>query len=95
MVEAMSAGCAMIGSRTGPVEEVIRHGENGLLVDFFDPTAIADAVTAVLTHPDRMAAMRRAARQTAIDRFDLKTKCLPQVMQLFDDLVAGRRPQVG
>jgi hypothetical protein len=39
--------------------------------------------------------MRRAARQTAIDRFDLKTKCLPQVMQLFDDLVAGRRPQVG
>jgi glycosyltransferase involved in cell wall biosynthesis len=95
MLEAMSAGCAIIGSRTGPVEEVIRHGENGLLVDFFDAQGIADAVTAVLTHPDRMAAMRQAARQTAIDRYDFKTKCLPRTVQLFDDLVAGRRPATG
>ena len=95
MVEAMSAGCAMIGSRTGPVEEVIRDGENGLLVDFFDPKGIADAVTEILTHPERTAAMRKAARQTAIDRFDLKTVCLPKVIKLFDDLVAGRRPQPG
>jgi glycosyltransferase involved in cell wall biosynthesis len=95
MVEAMSAGCAMIGSRTGPVEEVIRHGENGLLVDFFRPLEIADAVTEILTHPERTAAMRKAARQTAIDRFDLKTVCLPKVVKLFDDLVAGRRPDVG
>ena len=95
MVEAMSAGCAMIGSRTGPVEEVIRHGENGLLVDFFRPLEIADAVTEILTHPERTAAMRKAARQTAIDRFDLKTVCLPKVVKLFDDLVAGRRPDLG
>ncbi len=91
--EALSAGCAIIGSNTGPVQEVIRHGENGLLVDFFSPTAIADAVTAVLTHPDRTAAMRQAARQTAIDRYDVKTFCLPKVVKLFDDLVARRRPE--
>jgi len=95
MMEAMSAGCALIGSRTGPVEEVIRHGENGLLVDFFDTQGIADAVTAILTHPDRMAGMRQAARQTAIDGYDVKTRCLPQVVKLFDDLVAGRRPDPG
>jgi glycosyltransferase involved in cell wall biosynthesis len=92
-VEALSAGCAIIGSRTAPVEEVIRHGENGLLVDFFSPTEIADAVTAVLTHPDRMAAMRRAARQTAVERYDVRTVCLPKVVKLFEDLVAGRRPE--
>jgi glycosyltransferase involved in cell wall biosynthesis len=92
MMEAMSAGCAVIGSRTGPVEEVIRDGENGLLVDFFDPKGIADAVTAVLSHPDRMAGMRQAARQTAIDGYDVRTKCLPQTVKLFEDLVAGRRP---
>jgi glycosyltransferase involved in cell wall biosynthesis len=82
----------VIGSRTGPVEEVIRDGENGLLVDFFDPKGIADAVTAVLSHPDRMAGMRQAARQTAIDGYDVRTKCLPQTVKLFEDLVAGRRP---
>ena len=36
MLEAMSAGCLIIGSRTSPVEEVIRHQDNGLLVDFFN-----------------------------------------------------------
>jgi len=35
MLEAMSAGCVIAGSKTQPVEEVVRRGENGLLVDFF------------------------------------------------------------
>ncbi|MGE5442593.1 MAG: glycosyltransferase, partial [Bacteroidota bacterium] len=51
----MSAGCLVIGSATPPVEEVIRDGDNGLLVDFFSPPAIAEAVDRVLSHRDRMA----------------------------------------
>jgi glycosyltransferase involved in cell wall biosynthesis len=35
MLETMSAGCLLVASKTAPVEEVIRDGENGFLVDFF------------------------------------------------------------
>jgi glycosyltransferase involved in cell wall biosynthesis len=92
-IEAMSCGCAIIGSDTPPVLEVLRDGENGLAVDFFSATGIADRVDAILDHPDRMQAIRTAARQTAVEQFDFKTVMLPRWLGLIDDLMAGRRPK--
>ncbi len=93
-IEAMAAGCAMVGSATPPVLEVLQDGENGLTVDFFSPRAIADRVDEVLDHPTRMAHLRAAARETAVSQFDLKTQALPKWLQLMDDLIAGRRPSL-
>jgi len=93
-IEAMSAGCAIVGSATPPVLEVLEHGHNGLAVDFFSPIQIADSVDQVLDHPTRMAHLRAAARQTAVGRFDLKTRAIPKWMRLTDDLIAGRRPEL-
>lgn len=92
MLEAMSAGCLVVGSATAPVEEVIRDGDNGLLVDFFSPEGIAEAIDRVLSHPDRMAEARRRARQTVVERYDLKTSCLPRHVALVDAVAAGRLP---
>lgn len=91
MLEAMSAGALVIGSRTAPVEEVIRHGENGLLVDFFSPGELAAAVDEALSHPDRMQTMRERARQTVVERYDLKRVCLPQQLALIQKLNNGVR----
>ncbi len=89
MLEAMAAGCVIVGSATPPVEEVIVDGENGLLVDFFAPKEIADRVGAVLEHPDRMAKVRAGARQTIIERYDLRRICLPRHLKLMQNLMAG------
>jgi glycosyltransferase involved in cell wall biosynthesis len=92
MLEAMSAGCLVIGSATPPVEEVLRDGDNGLLVDFFSTDGLADALDRALSHPDRMAEIRRRARQTVIERYDLRTYCLPRHVALVDAVASGRLP---
>ncbi|SOD99163.1 Glycosyltransferase involved in cell wall bisynthesis [Caenispirillum bisanense] len=93
MLEAMSAGCLVIGSATPPVQEVIEDGRNGLLVDFFDGAGLADRIDAVFAHPDRMADLRAAARRTVVERYDLKTRTLPAYLRLLDHWAkAGGRP---
>lgn len=91
-IEALSAGCLVIGSATAPVQEVLRDGINGLLVDFFDHKGLADRIDEVLDHPDRMAELRAAARRTAVERFDMATQCLPPYLHLLERLASGGRP---
>jgi len=93
-IEALAAGCLVIGSKTAPVEEVIKNGVNGLLVDFFDPRAVAVQIERVIKHKDQMQKLRDAARKTAIAGFDLKRKALPQWSALLKDLAAGRTPRL-
>lgn len=87
MLEAMSAGCLVVGSRTPPVEEVIHHGGNGLLVDFFSPEQIADRVIEALEDPKSFASLRSNARQTIVDRYDLRSICLPAHLRLLNMMV--------
>jgi glycosyltransferase involved in cell wall biosynthesis len=84
MLEAMSAGCLVIGSKTAPVEEVIRDGENGVLVDFFSSAEIAERVVEALKDRGEFAAIRNNARRTIVEKYDLKTICLPAQMRLVE-----------
>ncbi len=86
LLEAMAAGCLVIASRTTPVEEVIDGTENGHLVDFFDTDALAGQIAAALHNPAAGMAMRETARRYAIDRYDLKTVCLPGHLALIHRL---------
>ena len=90
MLEAMAAGVVVVGSRTAPVEEVIREGENGLLVDFFDHAAIADRVIDVLSDSGRFDPIRQQARQTIVDNYDLHSVCLPRMISWLGELTGYR-----
>ncbi|GAB7563158.1 glycosyltransferase family 4 protein [Methylobacillus methanolivorans] len=86
MLEAMSAGCLVIGSRTAPVEEVIEHGKNGLLVDFFCATELADAIDQVYASPNQLQEIRNAARQTILAHYPL-AQGIQAYRQLFNTLL--------
>lgn len=72
MIEAMSAGAHVIGSRTTPVEEVIKDGVNGSLVDFFDVDGWSAKLIEALAKPEKFTLIRQAARETALKRYDQK-----------------------
>ena len=82
ILEAMAAGCVVVASRTAPVTEVVDDRKNGLLVDFFSPPEIAARVDEVFENPAAMAAIRKQARRTVVERYDLKRVCLPAHLQL-------------
>jgi glycosyltransferase involved in cell wall biosynthesis len=92
LLEAMACGAVVVGSRTAPVQEVIEHGVNGLLVDFFDHEALARQVAAVLADPAQFQPLAERARQTVIERYDLQTRSLPALLHLVETLLAGETP---
>lgn len=89
-LEAMACEAPIIASNTAPVQEVIRHKRNGTLVDFWDTNALADEVCAALSDPKSRFDMRRAARRTVVDRFELSgcTLRLQSMMQKASSLRA-------
>jgi glycosyltransferase involved in cell wall biosynthesis len=73
-----------VGSRTAPVQEVIEHGRNGWLTDFFDPEALAQQLAEVLQRGPEVQATREAARATVVQRYDLLSHCLPAGLKLLE-----------
>jgi glycosyltransferase involved in cell wall biosynthesis len=82
LIEAMSVGCAIVGSRTGPVQEVITDGENGLLVDFFNPQALAAEVKKLLDNSNMRVRLGKNARKFAVENYDLNNVCLPKLLKI-------------
>ncbi|MBR0750733.1 glycosyltransferase family 4 protein [Bradyrhizobium jicamae] len=85
MLEAMSAGCLVIGSETTPVQEVIRPDHNGLLVPFFAIDELVERVVEVLQGPARFQGIREAARQHVVEHYDAARVCVPRMRSLLGD----------
>ena len=81
LLEAMSVGCSIVASDTQPLQEAITHDETGVLVDFFDPEALATATISLINDSDRRSRLSRAAREFAKANYDLETVCLPKQIQ--------------
>lgn len=81
LLEAMSAGCAIVASSTQPLQEVIQHGETGRLVQFFDIPMLANEVCQLLDDPESRQYLSQNARAFAQSNYDLKTVCLPRQLE--------------
>jgi len=88
LLEAMSSAAPVVGSATAPVQEVIRHGENGLLVDFFSSDQLVEAISALLADPAKAARLGAAARRTVEQNYSLEA-CVPRQLALMQLVASG------
>jgi glycosyltransferase involved in cell wall biosynthesis len=81
LLEAMSAGCAIVASDTQPVREAIKQGQTGKLIDFFDVKSLSNEICNLLDDPCLITKLGQNARDFAINNYDLQNVCLPKQIE--------------
>lgn len=81
VMEAMSAGRAVLATGVGALPELVRHGLDGLLVAPGDAAAMADAMCLLQAQPAMLRKMGNSGRERALERFDL-----PAMVQAYTQL---------
>jgi len=87
LLEAMSAGCAIVASNTQPVRELIRHNDTGILVDFFDVQNLSDQVCQLLDDRPMRGKIGKNARAHIEKNYDLEKVCLPKQIKWVESLI--------
>jgi glycosyltransferase involved in cell wall biosynthesis len=73
LVEAMACYKPCVATRVGGVPEVIDEDKTGLLVDFGDVQGLAQALTQVLSDPNKARQMGQAGRKRVEEKFTWET----------------------
>ena len=88
-LEAMACGTAVVASRVGGITEVVVDGETGMLVPPGDPAALAAAVRALASDPERSARLGRAGRERVEAAFSW-TRIAERTLSVYADAIADR-----
>ncbi len=85
ILEAMSFGKPVIGSKTGGIVEIISEGENGFLVDTSDTQGFANRCIDLASNPAKTLQLGERARKTIEEHFSIDACAIKYAL-----LYAGR-----
>ncbi len=88
LFDALACGCTVVASGTEPVREVIVHGKNGLLADFYDLDRMVELSLQVLRDPQSHRCLGEAGTALIDEKYAVK-RTLPQMVEFFQT-VAGK-----
>ncbi|HEV3082570.1 MAG TPA: glycosyltransferase [Gemmataceae bacterium] len=90
MMDALASGTTVLASDTAPVREMIEHGKNGLLIDFFDLDGMVNMATKVLDAPEDYKPLGQAGAAMIREKYSLDV-CLPRMLRLYEEASASYR----
>jgi glycosyltransferase involved in cell wall biosynthesis len=89
LIEAAACGRAIVTTNTPGCREIVRHGENGLLIPVRDSKALADALRTLIENPDMRARMGARGREIAVAEFS-EEKVIEQTLFVYGELLSRK-----
>ena len=86
LIEAMSAGCALVASRAGAAEVVVEDGLTGVLTAPGDDEALVAALDPLMRDPAAAKAMGERARAAVLGKFSLEAEA-NAIAKVYRDLI--------
>ena len=95
VLEALSMEVPVVATRVGGVPRLIRHGENGLLVEAGSVGQLTGALETILSDRSQSERLSHEGRHTVTTRYSFESR-MEKIAKLYDDLLArdGARPSV-
>lgn len=90
-LEGMASGVVPVATDAGGLPEVITDGVDGLLVPAAEIDTMGIRTAALFEDEERLAAMKKAARRTAVERFALPT-VLPRYEEVYEEVLQKSAP---
>ena len=90
LFEYMACGVPVVAASLGQIEEVVRHGETGLLYPPDEPEALVEACDRLLSDPGLRRRIGSAAAKEVRDNYTWDHNA-GRVVTLAESLIAGRR----
>jgi glycosyltransferase involved in cell wall biosynthesis len=94
LMESMASGTPVVATAVGGIAELIRHGQDGLLIRDSDLDGLVAALAQLLDAPAQRAAMGRSGAQRIEEHFNLDRQA-QRYAELYASLVDQRRTRRG
>lgn len=86
LIEAAACGRSIVTTDMPGCREIVRDGENGILVPVKDPLALADAIQQLVEDPDLRKRMGLFGREIAVNEFSIE-KVVQKTLAVYRELM--------
>jgi glycosyltransferase involved in cell wall biosynthesis len=91
LIEGAASGRPLVASDVPGCREIVRHGENGLLVPPGDSKALANALRTLIEDPELRSRMGARGREIVVAEFS-QERVLKETLAVYDAVLSEGNP---